>query len=157
MNDFISIRFMDLNDIKQDKTILISLLEENLRLNLPSGSPCTEKANSYWLSLIDFMQNKTAILIGAYDDKAMLQGFLWAYRKPENNRSIFITHLIVNKQVRNCNIGSQLLDELFSLAKKELATDITLMATCQNEAAIGFYKKCGFYPERISLRKDIMQ
>lgn len=156
MSDLISIRYMDINDAKQDKEILISLLEENLRLNYPSGYPCSEKANIYWLSLMDFIKDKTAILIGAYDNQALLRGFLWAYRKPENKQSIFITHLIVDKQVRNCKIGSQLIDELILLAKKKHVTEITLTATCQNENAIGFYKKCGFYPERVSLRKDIM-
>lgn len=157
MSDLISIRFMDLSDVKQDKEVLISLLEENLRLNYPFGYPCAEKANSYWISLVDFVKDKTAILIGAYDNEALLRGFLWAYRKTENKRSIFITHLIVDKQVRNCKIGSQLIDELILLAKKEQATEITLTATCQNEIAISFYKKCGFYPERVSLRKDIME
>lgn len=148
-------RNIELSDAVRDKKKLISLLAENLSINYSLDYPCLEKANRYWNDMVHFIKNRSAILIGAYDDSDSLVGLLWAYRKPDDVKNIFITHFVVDGHFRNRGIGTKLFDKLIQIAREESVNAITLTATCSNESAISFYEKCGFYSERVSMRKDI--
>lgn len=148
------IRRLKLEDADKYKEELINLLEDNLNINLPSNANNKARAVELWKNLKKFLENNTAIAIGSFQNDKIL-GFLWAYERGDFEKELFITQLVVTQKERNQGLGKKLMNNFIKIAEEMKIKKITLIATADNEQAVTYYKKCGFYVERVCLRKDL--
>lgn len=151
----IEIKYIREIDLLVNKNVLISLLEDNYRINFPNINGLTKFAIAGYEDMIRFKRDKTAILIGAFKGERII-GFLWAYKRNMlGENRIHIGHIIVNNDVRSKGIGTKLLNYLESIAKEEGYKKIELITTIKNEKTLKFYKTNGFSAFRVQLEKEL--
>lgn len=91
------------------------------------------------------ISNKNAIVLVAQDDNNIV-GYLYALIFPDN---IDLLSIFIDKNMRCQHIGTQLLQELKSIAKNQT---ITLEVSSKNTPAISLYTKNNF--KKIYVRKN---
>lgn len=84
--------------------------------------------------------------ISQYDGKIVGRLKMFDLEEP----ACYIVYLHVNKSIRTSGVGSRLLLEAIKQAKEQGCTAVSLFVKVDNEIAISFYKKRGFF---ISMRK----
>ena len=73
--------------------------------------------------------------------------------KPDGH--ISVTYLFVTKNARRKGIGTELMNEVFKLAKENYCDCVTIDVNINNETARKFYKKMGMIPISIHMEKRI--
>ena len=61
----------------------------------------------------------------------------------------------VHEFFRGHGIGSAMMEDIHALAKAFGCTDLQLNVNAHNESAIGFYQKCGFMIQNISMQRKV--
>lgn len=151
----IEIRSLSENDILSNKQIIIALLIENYNINFPEKSDLKKYADNSYIDLIKFIEDKTAILIGAFKNDKLV-GFLWAYRRDVlGDKRMHIDHIIVDSQNRSKGIGKELLNNLEKIAIRENIYIIDLMTTFNNIETMNFYKNNGYILKRVQFEKQL--
>jgi ribosomal protein S18 acetylase RimI-like enzyme len=151
----IEIRFILNEDLIINKSILLYLLEENLRINFPNIKNLTELAKRGYENILRFQSDGSAILIGAFKGETII-GFLWAYqREVLGEQRLHIDHIIVDSKDRSCGIGTRLLNTLEGIANEKGLKKIELMTTVANEKTMKFYNLNGFVTVRVQLEKEL--
>jgi ribosomal protein S18 acetylase RimI-like enzyme len=151
----IEVRLISVEDLIENKSFLIDLLEDNLKINFPNMSNLTKYAINAYDDMLRFKKGNSAILIGAFDKEKII-GFLWAYtREILGERRIHIGHIVVNSEVRSGGIGSKLLKCLEDYSIYENIKKIDLMTTFENEKTMKFYKAKGYSIVRVQLEKEL--
>lgn len=151
----IDIRYISKDDLIKNKSILINLLEDNLKINFSNINNLTEFAIRGYKDMLRFKKDNSAILIGAFEGDTIV-GFLWAYeREVLGEKRIHIGHIVVSSKVRSSGIGSKLVNEIEYLARKKGIKKIDLMTTVKNDKTMKFYKSNGFSIVRVQLEKEL--
>ena len=66
-----------------------------------------------------------------------------------------IDEIVVDEFCRNQGIGTQMVEDARALAKAFRCTDMQLGVYPQNDAAVGFYQKCGFTIRSIDMQRKV--
>lgn len=80
--------------------------------------------------------------------------FFFAYYS-WTGKAIYLDDLYVTHTYRNQKVGSQLLNTIIDLAKKEQCKKIRWQVANWNENAIGFYKKMGATTDDVEINCDL--
>ena len=80
----------------------------------------------------------------------------WQHR--DNNiltdvKTLYIDDLCVDEEKRGLHIGKNLYEYVLVFAKAQRCYNVTLNVWSCNEAAMGFYEKCGLVPQKIGMEK----
>lgn len=70
-------------------------------------------------------------------------------------RVLLIDELCVDEICRGQGIGTEMMEDIRALAKAFGCTDLQLGVYPQNEAAVAFYRKCGFSIRSIDLHSKV--
>ncbi len=70
-------------------------------------------------------------------------------------RIMLVEELCVEAALRNHGIGRQMMEDIRALAKAFGCTDLQLGVYPQNDAAVGFYQKCGFAIRSIEMQRKV--
>ena len=70
-------------------------------------------------------------------------------------RVLLIDELCVDEICRGQGIGTEMMEDIRALAKAFGCTDLQLGVYPQNEAAVAFYRKCGFSIHSIDLHSKV--
>ena len=68
---------------------------------------------------------------------------------------MMVDEICVEENCRNQGIGQQIMLELRVLAKAFGCTDLQLNVNAHNDHAVGFYQKCGFMIQNISMQRKV--
>lgn len=68
---------------------------------------------------------------------------------------MLVDEICVEESCRNQGIGYQMMLELRVLAKAFGCTDLQLNVNAHNDHAVGFYQKCGFMIQNISMQRKV--
>lgn len=148
----INIRLLDSTDIKKYKTELINfmqmVLSENTDQEIPHDLP-----EEYVHNMEEFIENKTAIIMGAFDEDKII-GFHWGYEtKNLNERRIHSYFNAIENNYRGQKIGSRFFARLEEEAKKRGIYIIEAMCTYDNKIAVNYHLHNGFEIERLKVKK----
>ncbi|SES18125.1 Ribosomal protein S18 acetylase RimI [Gracilibacillus ureilyticus] len=105
--------------------------------------------------LLEIFSNRKFLGIGIWDDQQEIIGFLAGYTEKWLDSSHFnLIEICVRSDVQGNGIGSQLLNELEVLCRKNKVSRVYLL-TARDGQAEAFYKKNGFYvsPKMILMSK----
>ena len=72
-----------------------------------------------------------------------------------NRRILLIDEICVNEICRRQGIGTEIMLEVRALAKAFRCTDLQLGVYPQNDDAVGFYQKCGFTIQSITMSSKL--
>lgn len=74
----------------------------------------------------------------------------------QQKRKLFvINQFCVDEAFRGHGIGTQMAEELRALARAFRCTDMILSVYPQNDEAVGFYQKCGFMIQTITMQRKV--
>ena len=68
---------------------------------------------------------------------------------------MLVDEICVEESCRNQGIGHQMMLELRVLARAFGCTDLQLSVNAHNDRAVGFYQKCGFMIQNISMQRKV--
>jgi len=68
---------------------------------------------------------------------------------------LFVDELCVHDSCRGQGIGTRMMEDARALAKAFGCTDMQLGVYPQNDAAVGFYQKCGFTIRSIDMQRKV--
>ncbi len=75
----------------------------------------------------------------------------------EGGRVLLLEDVIVRSEYRGRGFGRQLVNHVLDWAREQKMTRVTLLADCDNRAALNFYGKLGFEPSHMTvLRKTLV-
>lgn len=111
---------------------------------------CENKIIEVYENMQKFIEDGSAILIGAFEDNKII-GFIWAYEIKE--KTYHVNYYAVNVNNRKLGIGQKLLDELYKIAKQNGIEKIELLVEAHNEIAIKKYRNNGFEEKYIKMEK----
>ena len=103
------------------------------------------KARELYVARIgDAVVGYSAVKIRDYDWAGMVR-----------RKVMLVDEVCVEQAFRNHGIGRQMMEELRILAKAFGCTDLQLNVNAHNDPAIGFYQKCGFMIQNISMQRKV--
>lgn len=70
-------------------------------------------------------------------------------------KRMHIGEFCVEQSVRNQGIGTEMMQDVWALAKAFRCTDLHLGVYPQNDEAVGFYQKCGFTIKKIEMQRKV--
>lgn len=114
----------------------------------------SQYGKKYFTELV--ADHESICLIAEIEGKAV--GYIAAAPKEvayRNSRYIEIENMGVTPSVRSLGIGSRLMQECLTEAKKRGFQKVYVNSYSENEAAIGFYKRNGFAVIDVSLEKTL--
>lgn len=68
---------------------------------------------------------------------------------------MIVDEVCVEESCRGQGIGQQMMQELRALARAFRCTDLQLSVYPQNDDAVGFYQKCGFMIQNITMQSKV--
>ena len=133
------IKRLENKDIKVYKETLKKYIGQ---LMLPyTHKNINNEINRIYSNMCTFTQDRTAIILGAIENNDLI-GFIWGYRKKEENNIFHINYFFVNEKYRSQGTGSMLLKEFENKISKY--KEIELLVNKNNVGALEFYKRNGF-------------
>lgn len=144
------IRKVTVQDVRNNELEIKELLKELLGLKFEQ---CENKINEVYENMKKFIEDGSAILIGAFTEENKIIGFIWAYLIKEN--TYHINYFAVDKNNRSLGIGQELLDELYKIARKNNINTIELLVEAHNDRAIKKYSSNDFKEQYIKMEKKL--
>ncbi len=144
----------------QDCIVCNKMLEELIQFE--SKLDCEINENYKIVNFYERTLNKDDSIIFLATCNNSPVGYIMAYKEKPNEASksntITIMNLFIKHEYRNKKIGTKLIDEVEKWAES-LCENYVIELDCifNNEMAIKFYKKLGYHPVRIKLRKDFKE
>lgn len=142
------IRKIEIKDIRENEKKIKELLREMLERKF---SKCENKVIETYLNMEKFVQDGSAILLGAFEEEII--GFIWAYQI--RKKTYHINYFGVEAEHRSLGIGQRLLEELYRIAKINEIETIELLVEAHNDKAIKKYKKNDFKEKYIKMEKKL--
>jgi len=68
---------------------------------------------------------------------------------------MLIDEFAVHESCRGHGIGTEMMADIHALAKAFGCTDLQLNVNAHNDPAVGFYQKCGFMIQNISMQRKV--
>ena len=114
---------------------------------------------SYPMELFRELIRDKAIFVAKLENRVVgyLAFHIWKTNGPcaVPRTVLSVNDIVVDEPVRSHGIGTQMMQELGVLAKAFGATDLQLTVYPQNDAAIGFYQKCGYMIKSIDMQRKV--
>lgn len=150
------IKQLNIEEIIKYKDKLIQFILESNQNAAHMNSYTIEDAEQKYNQLLVYMEQKTAIIVGAVDSDE-LRGFIWAYHFPfrDDKNRIYVSILHVGEDYRNQHLGEYLLDKVEEIAHHLGYSTVFLHTEAENHGAIRFYNRMGFKSERVQLVKKL--
>ena len=70
-------------------------------------------------------------------------------------RIMLVDEICVDQKFRNQGFGRQMMEDVHALARAFRCTDLQLGVYPQNDDAVGFYQKCGFTIQNITMQRKV--
>lgn len=70
-------------------------------------------------------------------------------------KSLLLEELCVDEAFRGHGLGTDLMEDIYALAKAFGCDDMQLSVYPQNDEAVGFYQKCGFTIRSIDMQRKV--
>ena len=110
------------------------------------------------IELQELLKNKEKPIFVAVDEKEKVLGYSFCVIQShieENNypdiKTLYIDDICVDENCRQAHVGTKLYDYVKNYAKENGFYNITLNVWDKNDAAIAFYKKCGFHIQKYGM------
>lgn len=134
---------------------IAELFNDSVTLNFPDvsvdGSYGEEKCND----VMDYLMDGSAIVFVATDDDKLM-GWVWCHRINKLGRTrLHIAEISISKEYRQKGIGKELLDTVEKFARAKAYSEIELLVTVNNTAAVAFYKQASYVEERYQMCKHL--
>lgn len=119
-----------------------------------------EKEKENWLKGLKKSFQKPGTKIFVMEDKGVLVSYIWAevqyleYLNPKKKVG-YINELFVEKKFRKRGISRRLVEKCLEWFKKQKIGFVSLSVFAQNKDAVEVYKRFGFEPFSIYMRKKI--
>lgn len=152
MKERIRITKASIENLTNYQSEILELMKESWRMNFPNSEINKKKIIKRFENMLNYVENDEGLVLIALSKDNFL-GYLW-YFITDNNR-IHINQIITANKFRREGIGTELINVLYTEAKKMEISEIELNVTASNEQAMNFYKKENFKAERILLKRDI--
>ncbi len=92
-------------------------------------------------------------LMVAEDDEKQVRGFIWAYRKENQQDSIMILSLYITEEFRGRGIATQLKQQLEEWCKSKGINTIHTTTHYNNHSMLELNQKLGYLPGMVSMTK----
>lgn len=151
----VNIKFVCEVDLNENSKEIIKLLNDNYLINFPNHHDLISFAISNFSDMKKFVNNGSALVVGAYAGKKLL-GFLWAYKRIVlGEERLHISHIIVDAEYRGYGIGTKMIDFIEQYTLMNEIKIIELVTSRNNERTIEFYNKHGFSVTRVQFEKNL--
>jgi ribosomal protein S18 acetylase RimI-like enzyme len=132
----------------EDIEYLVDLLNELFSLDL-EFEPNKELQRKGLLTIIENPE-LGSILVKCFDHKIIgMVSVLYSISTALGGKAGVLEDMIINEKYRAKGIGSELLESAIRFAKENNCLRLTLLTDFNNETAIEFYKKFGFYKSQM--------
>lgn len=123
---------------KQDYPAILALIKELATFvkapdKVTNSVELMNKEDEHFNCLVAENENKDIVALALY----FYAYFTWT------GKSLYLDDLYVKEKYRGQKIGSQLLEEIFKIAKQENCKRVRWQVIEWNKPALEFYKKCG--------------
>jgi len=145
---------LTIDDVKNHKKELISMLKQSFKSSFPGQDFSEESYENRIESLKNFLKENKAIIFGCKKTDILI-GFIWFFRKDSN--TIHINHFVVDEQYRRLGVGKLLWNQVEEHAINEKLIDIELFVTKENDSAVNFYTKRDFEIDRFVMKKRLFK
>ena len=142
-------------NIIKDKELIFRLIErKDLKVVFPLLNQLTiidhssRDKDKCWDKFI--YNNASTSIVGIYKNKIIAYGSIIIENKIRGGSSGHIEDIVVDKSVRDKNIGVKLIEELIKIGKNKDCYRITLFC---KKSLINFYNKNGFNEDYIAMKK----
>lgn len=150
----VEIREMSLEEIHNHADELRKLMLMALSENL-CGEDFHQLALKYYNDMLQFKQNGSAILLGAWVEKQLV-GFHWGYELTVlGNKRMHSYFTAIEPDYREQKIGSNFLNRLGEIALSRGIHELEAMCTYANKAAVHYHLNNGFEIERLKVVKKL--
>lgn len=150
--------------IKMNHELAIKNMDELKLLYYQNAHECSfvksfnlEDAEIKIRDLSEHLKNQSAICYGLFD-KEKLVGYVWAYQHSfRDELRVYINEIRIFEDYRGKGFGEKL---IACVEKEAIAIGIKaiyLHAEATNQGAIRLYNRLGYTPERIQLRKCLVE
>ncbi|AEE26798.1 GNAT family N-acetyltransferase [Francisella hispaniensis] len=149
------LKYLTVENIVPNRERIVLMLSDNLRINFPELEEVCERAESYYLEMLKYVQNDEAIVIGAFAND-ILMGFIWGYCQSQfPSKKYHISHIVVDKKLRSSGIGSRLIESFEEYVISNGGGKLDLFTSANNLQAIDFYRQKKFIVKRLQLEKIV--
>ena len=114
---------------------------------------------SYTAEFLDELIQEQSIYVAKMNGAVIGYTAFWIW---QTNGSCFVPRKVmsindfcVDERFHSEGIGTQMMNELSAIAVSRGCTDLELTVYPQNEAAIAFYRKCGFAVKSCDMQKKV--
>lgn len=150
----INVRLLTIEDVLKEKKklehFMYMVLSENLDYTITDAM-----CEKYYYDMERFMKDGTAILIGAFEDDALI-GFHWGYERiTPGGRRVHSYHNAIEPEYRGQGIGKRFWDVLDEETRKRGIDTIEAMCTYSNKVAVSYHLDHGFEIERLQVVKHL--
>lgn len=141
----------------QNLSVLSNLYFQNaLECSYMSSFELKEAENKIH-ELIEHIKTQTAICYGLFDNNTLV-GYIWAYQHSfREELRVYINEIRILEDYRGKGFGAKLIKTVEKEAMNAGIKAVYIHAEATNHNAIRLYKRLGFEPERIQLRKGIVE
>lgn len=109
----------------------------------------------YISKLPEYIENNSAILVGAFD-KNKLVGFHWGYYvNVFNEKRIHSNFIGCFNEYQGIGVAQNMIKLMEQTAIENNVYIIEAMVTVENDKSMNFHKKNGFEIERVKMRKNL--
>lgn len=129
------------------------LIDDSSLINFPDFDLGSDYGKEKAAKAEEYLRSGAAIVFAAYEEDVLI-GWVWSHKIERLNKTrLHIAEIIIDERFRGKGIGSKLLSFVESYAVKNGFSEMDLMVTASNAAAVEFYKKDGFETERYLMKK----
>lgn len=108
--------------------------------------------------LLEIIHDSRRPVFVAVDEEDTVLGYAFCiFRQHLNDniltdiKTLYIDDLCVDEAIRGQHIGKKLYESVLEFARTQDCYNVTLNVWSCNEAAMGFYEKCGLKPQKVGM------
>ena len=137
------------------KEQIAELLNISAHINFPEQVLSASYGSNKCADLEAYLKDGSAVVFCAVEQEKLL-GWIWCHsiRRLTQTR-LHIAEIAVSEDCRNKGVGRQLLENAEAYAVEHGIREIDLLVTASNAAAVAFYEKMSFSPERYLMKKTV--
>lgn len=145
---------------KQDADGILKLLVQvnNVHSDKRPDLFLRDKTKYTKAELLDIMKDNDCPIFVAVDEEECVLGYAFCvYQSHVNDNNfpdivtLYIDDICVDENCRGQHVGSAIYDYVKGYAKEHGCYNVTLNVWDQNDAAMAFYKKCGFHIQKYGM------
>lgn len=146
---------LTVEDIIKNKVKLKDLFKQSYEVSFPNKSITNSILNERISSLIEYVKEEKAIVLGAKNSNEELLGFVWFFIKQDLD-VLHINSFVVDEKYRKQGIGKALWLAIEEFADINRIKELELLVTKNNTTAVKFYEDRDFEVERFIMKKRLI-